>query len=120
MSSPPVNVTSVSSQLPSLAERQRLDKVLAGRAPAAIPVREAIPGPLAPGRDELLAPLQQVNEVLRSYGVEFELAEESSRVVVRIIDKESGELIRQIPSEEALRLAERLDELQGWLVELQA
>jgi len=41
-------------------------------------------------------------------------------VVTRIVDRESGEVIRQIPSEEVLRVAERLGEVQGRLLSLEA
>ncbi|GAA3540210.1 flagellar protein FlaG [Zobellella aerophila] len=118
MSLPPLNVTSVATLIQSVAERQRLDKTLTGQVAA--PVSGTSADALEPAHHDLLPPLQRVNSVLGNYGVEFELSDESSRVVVRIIDKESGTLIRQIPSEEVLRLAERLDELQGALLKLQA
>jgi len=38
------------------------------------------------------------------------------RPVVRVVDSNSGELIRQVPSEEALRIAKRLDALSGLLL----
>lgn len=38
-----------------------------------------------------------------------------NRPVVRVIDSNSGELIRQVPSEETLRIAKRLDALSGLL-----
>ena len=39
-----------------------------------------------------------------------------NRPVVRVVDSNSGELIRQVPSEEALRIAKRLDALSGVLL----
>lgn len=41
-------------------------------------------------------------------------------MVTRIIDRESGEVLRQIPAEEVLEIAERLNELQGRLIDLEA
>ena len=67
-------------------------------------------------QEDLVKPVQRINEAVRPYGVEFELREESSRIVTRIVDRESGEVIRQIPSEDVLRIAERLPEFQGLLV----
>lgn len=69
---------------------------------------------------ELVAPVQRINEVMRSYGVEFELDDATSRQITRLVDRETGELIRQIPAEEVLRIAERLEELQGQLIRLEA
>lgn len=74
---------------------------------------------MPPGAGELIAPLQRINEVMRSYGLEFTLNEHPSRVVTRIVDRASGDVIRQIPSEEVLQIAKRLDELQGRLINLE-
>lgn len=43
----------------------------------------------------------------------FSVDEGSDRPVVKVTDAESGEIIRQIPSEEVLRLSERLKDLQS-------
>ncbi|MBA4731054.1 MAG: flagellar protein FlaG, partial [Alcanivorax sp.] len=70
-------------------------------------------------REELVKPVQQINEVLRRYGVEFQLSEDSGRTIIRLIDRENGELIRQIPPEEALNAAQRLEEVKGRLFSLE-
>lgn len=75
-------------------------------------------GESAPG--ELVEPIQRINEALRHYDVEFHLQEFGSRVVTRIVDRQSGDVIRQIPSEEVLRIAESLEQLQGRLIQDQA
>lgn len=69
---------------------------------------------------ELVDPIQRINDVMRPHGVEFDLSDERVRVVTRVVDSESGEVIRQIPAEEVLRIAERLGERQGNLVSSQA
>ena len=56
---------------------------------------------------------------MRAHGLEFDVSEESSRIVTRVIDRESGEVIRQIPTEEVLAIAERLEEMQGRLISLE-
>lgn len=104
-----------------LTPRQRLESLLGNLPPAGGAVADgAAGGAEAIARDALVAPIQRINEVMRPYGVEFELSEATSRLVTRIVDRESGELIRQVPSEEVLRIAERLDELQGRLIRLEA
>lgn len=68
----------------------------------------------------LAAPTQRINTVISQRGLEFEILQESNRVVTRVIDRESGDVIRQIPVEEVLRLADRLDELpKGGLIHLE-
>ena len=42
----------------------------------------------------------------------FSIDEASQRSVVKVTDSESGDVIRQIPSEEVLALSERIKELQ--------
>ena len=43
----------------------------------------------------------------------FSIDEDSEKQVVKVTDAESGKVIRQIPSEEVLRLSERLRDLQS-------
>lgn len=43
----------------------------------------------------------------------FSIDESSGQTVIKVIDSESDEVIRQIPSEEMLALARRLNELNG-------
>jgi len=43
----------------------------------------------------------------------FSFDDESQRSIVKVTDSETGELIRQIPSEEVLRLSERIQNLQS-------
>ena len=76
-----------------------------------------------PGRSDLEDALQRVNEVMNEYGVQFELSDPGERLVTRIVDRESGELIRQVPPEEVLLMAQRIEEMQtapGGLINLEA
>lgn len=52
--------------------------------------------------------------------INFSIDETSGIRVVKIIDSQSKDVIRQIPSEEAIQLANVLDKLQGLLVKDQA
>ncbi|MDZ4080791.1 MULTISPECIES: flagellar protein FlaG [Hydrocarboniphaga] len=45
---------------------------------------------------------------LRQVALHFSVDEDSDRLVVKVVDTHDGTLIRQIPSEEALRLAQGL------------
>jgi len=46
----------------------------------------------------------------KARGIAFSMNEQANTVVVKIIDRESEEVIRQIPSEEFLKIAEALNE----------
>lgn len=50
----------------------------------------------------------------------FEVNNEADMVVVKIIDKDSEEVIRQIPSEASVRLAKALNDLEGILFDEKA
>ena len=50
----------------------------------------------------------------------FEIDREADLIVVKIIDKESKELIRQIPAEEAVKLAKAMNEIEGIIFDQKA
>ena len=115
------SVSPVSPALQGLSLRQQVERVLDTALPTAgSALAQAESSQVPPSRDELVEPIQRINEVMRNYGVQFELGEEESRVVTRIVDRESGDVIRQIPAEEVLRVAERLGEVSGRLLSLEA
>ena len=58
------------------------------------------------------------NEAMKSIKSEldFSVDDDTGKTVVRVIDKQTGTLIRQMPSREMLEIAKALDRLQGLLV----
>lgn len=50
----------------------------------------------------------------------FSVDDTSGDVVIKVVDTDSGKLVRQIPSEEALRLSEQLEELRSLMFETRA
>lgn len=52
--------------------------------------------------------------------INFSIDSASGTHVVKIVDSQSKEVIRQIPSEEAIQIAQALDKLQGLFVKGQA
>lgn len=65
--------------------------------------------------EQFLADLQKVLSPL-SRSLQFSIDERSGRTIVRVIDRATREVIRQIPSEEILALADRMDKVQGLLL----
>lgn len=53
-------------------------------------------------------------------GLEFRVDESSGQPVVSVLDIASGDVIRQIPSEEALKIAQKLSEVTGLLMKTEA
>ncbi len=71
-----------------------------------------------PNEEQLAETVSHVNEYVQNMqrNLEFDVDEESNRTIIRVTDAESGELIRQIPSEEFLKLAEKMEDMDGLLV----
>jgi len=64
---------------------------------------------------------QAVNDIAASMnlmqkGLAFNIDEDSGKQVVKVIDEQTGDLIRQIPNEEALEIAKKLNEVAGLLM----
>ena len=59
---------------------------------------------------EISETVTEINEIIRSVqrDLSFNVDEDSGRTIIRVIDSESGELIRQIPSEDFLAIATHL------------
>ena len=53
-------------------------------------------------------------------GLAFKVDEQSGQSIVSVMDINSGDVIRQIPNEEALELAQKLAEVAGFLLKTEA
>lgn len=73
-------------------------------------------------RAEVAEAVRQANEFIKpvSDSIEFSLDQDSGKLVVKMVDLETRQVIRQFPSEEMLALARAMDKLQGLLVEQKA
>lgn len=56
----------------------------------------------------------------QSQGLEFSIDSDSHRTIVKVIDQQTKEVIRQIPSEEALQISKALDQAAGLLIRQKA
>ena len=63
--------------------------------------------------DEVKAAVEQMKDFAQvmSRQLQFDVDDDSGRTVIRVLDKDSGHVIRQIPSEEVLALAKHMKEL---------
>jgi len=52
--------------------------------------------------------------------LDFNIDDSTGQVVVKVIDSESGKLVRQIPSKELLELAERFEEMRSLMEGIKA
>lgn len=52
-----------------------------------------------------------------NYNIRFSLDRESKRVVVKIVDPGTEEVVRQIPPEEMLQIMKRIDQMLGLILD---
>ena len=77
----------------------------------------------ASGGEDLGRTVQQLNELAQTVRreIRFTIDDSTGRTVINVLDAETSDLVRQIPSEEVLALAARLkEEADSVLVDAQA
>lgn len=76
-----------------------------------------------PNLSELANAVKNINKALqeRSQDLEFTVDSDSERTIVKVVDQNTKEILRQIPSEEALEISKAIDQaLQGLLIRQKA
>jgi flagellar protein FlaG len=77
---------------------------------------------LAEQEEKLKEAAQKINEFVESisHDLQFTVDKDTNRMVVKVVERKSGEVIRQIPSEETLEIAKALDTLKGLIIRKKA
>jgi flagellar protein FlaG len=102
------------TDVPSVAAKQ-------GAAPVQTVNAVQQPAQLPP-MNEVKDAIKNINEALKvlSPSVEFSIDSDSNRAIVKVVDNETKEVIRQMPTAEALAIAKALDQVQGLLIRQKA
>ena len=68
-----------------------------------------------PDQDSLDEVVSDMNNLVRELHreLQFSIDDESGETVIKVIDRETDEVVRQIPSEEVVRMRRRLQEAAG-------
>jgi len=74
-----------------------------------------------PSKEALSETVERINEYVQSVqrDLQFSVDEDSGRVIVTVLDHHTQEVIRQIPPENVLALAENMESLRGVLFSAQ-
>ena len=94
--------------------------------PEAVKLPDAPVQSVQPTQKPAAAQLQQALERLKqavpakSNALQFSLDDSSGQTIARVVDSETGEVIRQIPSKELLEIAQAIDKMQGMLLKQKA
>lgn len=107
--------SAVPAQVPSLRKEPGVSLFLPKPDAAPRPVEEAVRDELDSAVTDLQSRMQNVQRDLN-----FSVDDSTGEVVVKVIDGESGKVVRQIPSEEVLKLAEQLDGVRSLMFEAKA
>lgn len=78
-------------------------------------------GPFA-GKSSPEDAFEEINAAMQAWntGMRFEIDEDTQQLVVSIVDSKTGDVLRQIPSEEVLHIAKMIAQFQGKLVSTKA
>ena len=102
-----------STALPTAASGAMADKV-------ALELRQAKARQLEDGKlsvDQTEQSLKEINKVMDalSISVQFQMDPDFKEPIIKVVDQQTGEVIRQFPSEEVVRISKALDNLKGLL-----
>jgi flagellar protein FlaG len=113
-------VESTGVRLPRLPVDDRPAVALPKAVEAEQPKPEAKAAP--PAEVKIESVTKQIDSFLRSMGrtINFRVDQSSGRMVVSVLDANTGELIRQVPGEEAIRLAANIEASMSVLVDERA
>lgn len=109
------NITQlVSSQIPAVRSTAG-----AASVPAAA-TRQDLPGngQNVPAAAAVMNAVSRISDYVQSLNrdLKFRVDQDTNQVVVTVMDQQSGEVIRQIPSEEVLAVAHSIDQTQKGLL----
>lgn len=113
------NISNAQAAQPARVANDRLagngGAIVVADSSNAEPARQA---PRQPSSEQLKNAVDDINRVMRqsSRNLEFSVDSDTKKTIVMLVDTETGELIRQIPSEEALAIARSIDQFQQGLL----
>jgi len=110
----------------NLAKESPWTQVLAGQRAAGTGALEAADAPdgaveeATPAQIETAVHEINANLATRSISLQFEIDQDTDKLIVKVVDQANGVVIRQIPNEEVVRIAKVMGKAPGLLVSQQA
>lgn len=80
---------------------------------------KASPGLTTRDVAEILESFQDLSQTIQTK-LNFSVHEENNEIIVRVVDKETNQLVRQFPSDEMLELQDKMRDLAGFLLNADA
>ncbi len=119
----PQALTQATANLPASKPRPA---EIQGTTPPPPPVKQADQADASrageASQDTIRQAAEQISNFVGSFNdqIEFSLDDETGQSVLKVIDVQTKEVLRQIPTEEALAISKALDKLQGILIQNKA
>ena len=114
----PLAVASKSAQVAVPNASAAIAKADLTSTPAVKPVADAKDGGVVkPSALHLQQSLDEINKVMAtlSISVQFRIDPDYKELIVKVVDEDTGKLIRQIPTEEVVKMSKAMDNLKGLL-----
>lgn len=73
--------------------------------------REEVP------REQVEQAAEKLNRLMIDKRMQFDVSEKSNRIIVKIIDQESGEVISEIPPDKIVKMLDSIQEYLGMLID---
>lgn len=110
-----VDQISANTDVASVASQAAARPEVAIKQEAAVPEKPAAEPALTP--QEIDRILEVANAALKSANnsLRFRVDDSIDRPVVTVVDEDSGAVVRQLPSEEVMRIARSIDSMRGVL-----
>lgn len=108
------NMLRSATETGQVLQNQQLSRV---QAEQVLPPQEVTPGSYSEREINLAIEQVQVMMDLRNRSVEFTTDTESGAQVVKVVDSDSGDVIRQIPAEELLSFMRNLTRMLGTFID---
>lgn len=114
-----IGITQTPTQQPRGAPAEIAGRPGPAPVPIPAPAAEVAAQQTAVKPEELQKAVDAMNEFVTplNNSLAFSVDEDSGRTVVKVIDRVTDEVVRQIPSQEALDIARALDKFRGMLIQ---
>jgi len=113
-----MSVSPITNALPAVSSRERGTQKAGAPPPAELRLPGASPSEQKPAEVASAAAQSQVRDAVQqanrhfqeqSLNLQYSMDDDTKEMVIKLVDAASGEVIRQIPSEEMLAIARALD-----------
>lgn len=114
------NIGNSSTQTPLPAAPQGAPAPVVAKAAVAVPEPAPQHQPSNEQVRKAMDSIKQLVEAKAPNSLSFSVDNTTGKAIVKITDVKTGEMIRQIPSEEMLEIARSIDKMQGMLLRQEA